>query len=78
MNKFKDLVSEAPSRVLTFMTSPKFAAFLSVGVAAFQLAAAVDQMMASSKGKKQIGFTSQKSSPNASDILARAFGKDRD
>jgi hypothetical protein len=72
--KLKGFIKDLPGRTMTFVTSPKFAAILGVGVAVFQLASAIDQLNSAAKGKKQIGFTNQKHS--ATDILARAFGHD--
>lgn len=52
----RDFIREVPKKTIAFVSSPGFAAMLGVGVAVFQLAAAVEQLKASSKGKKQIGF----------------------
>jgi hypothetical protein len=63
MSVFKDFIADAPKKTFSFVMSPKFAAILGVGVAVFQFAAAVDQYMAASKGKKQIGFSNDDNSP---------------
>lgn len=56
-DKLRAFVKNAPDNVMTFVTSPKFAALLGLGVAIFQLANAVDQFNETAKSKKKIGFT---------------------
>jgi hypothetical protein len=55
-----NVVADVSRKVLSFVTSQRFAAGLALGVAAFQLAGAIDQFMTSSSGRKQIGFGNDK------------------